>query len=47
MNLEQSTSQCFLFLIHPEDMERAAELKGSENYFNFQGKLSLKEILIH
>lgn len=46
MNLERFTMQCFLSLIHPEDVERAAELKGSENYFLFKAKPSLKEIQI-
>lgn len=46
MNLEHFTLQCFLSLIHPEDVERAAELKGSENYFLFKAKLTLKDIQI-
>lgn len=30
--------RCFFSLVHPEDMEREAELKGSENYFLFSGE---------
>lgn len=46
MNLERFTLRCFLSLIHPVDVERAAELKGAENYFLFKAKPTLEEIQI-
>lgn len=47
MNLEHFYQPMFsLSLIHPEDVERAAELKGSENYFLFKAESTLKEIQI-